>query len=159
MIFVTVGSQKFPFNRLLKKIDQMAETCIVTDEIVVQTGRNGYVPRFCRCQPFFDKEEFEILLDTCRILITHGGAATMIDAVKRRKKTVVVPRLAKYGEHVDDHQLELLGQLHKMNLVYACPDIEKLPEALREVEFRQFGEYPSNTQAFIASVDDFIRSL
>lgn len=159
MIFVTVGSQKFPFDRLLKRVDEMARDRIISEEVFMQTGASGYVPGSCRHQAFYERETFAGLMESCDVLITHGGAGTMVDAVRRGKKTVVVPRLARYGEHVDDHQLELTHRFHAMNLVYACLDLDQLPEALRTVRARSYDTYPSNTEAFVASLDDFIRSL
>ena len=43
----------------------------------------------------------------CDVLITHSGVATIIAGLKNDKKVIVVPRLAKYGEHVDDHQVQI----------------------------------------------------
>lgn len=159
MIFVTVGSQKFPFDRLLKQVDRIVENRVITEKVIVQTGHSRYAPRFCRCRAFYGREEFSALLERCDVLITHGGAGTMVEAAKRGKKTVAVPRLARYGEHVDDHQLELTRRFHRMNLVHACLDLDQLPEALRTVRAHSYDTYPSNTEAFIASLEDFIRSL
>ncbi len=159
MIFVTVGSQKFPFDRLLRRVDEMARDRVITEEVFMQTGTGGYVPGSCRHQAFYERDVFARLMEACDVLITHGGAGTMVDAVRRGKKTVVVPRLARYGEHVDDHQLELTRRFHRMNLVHACLDLDQLPEALRTVRAHSYDTYPSNTEAFIASLEDFIRSL
>lgn len=156
MIFVTVGSQKFPFDRLIKKVDEMIRENLIEEEVIIQTGTSKYVP-VCRCQAFYEKDVFAKLLEDCDILITHGGAGTMVDAVKRRKKIVVVPRLARYEEHVDDHQLELTEQFHKMNLVYSCPDVNLLQEALETVRTHEFDRFPSNTAEFIRSLDNYIR--
>ena len=158
MLFVTVGSQKFPFDRLIKKVDQMLREGLIQEEVFIQTGTSGYVPA-CPHQAFCEGARFEELLEACDILITHGGAGTMMEAAKRGKKTVAVPRLARYGEHVDDHQLELTEQLHKMNLIYACPDAEDLPEALRAVRDRSFARFTSHTEAFLRAIDGDIRAL
>lgn len=128
MIFVTVGSQKFPFDRLIKKVDQMVREQLLAEEVFIQTGTSRYVPA-CRHQAFCEPELFAQWMEDCTVLITHGGAGTMVDAVKRGKKTVVVPRLARYGEHVDDHQTELVLQLHQMHLLRACLDVEQLPDS------------------------------
>ena len=106
MIFVTVGSQKFPFDRLIRKVDQMLREGLIQEEVFIQTGASRCVPS-CPHQAFCEGEQFQTLLETCSVLITHGGAGTMVDAVKRGKRVIVVPHLARYGEHVDDHQLEL----------------------------------------------------
>ena len=158
MIFVTVGSQKFPFDRLIQKVDQMIRAGLIQEEVFIQTGTGKYVPS-CRHQAFYRQEHFQELMEACGILITHGGAGTMVDAVKRGKKTIVVPRLARYGEHVDDHQLELTGRFHALKLVYACPETEGLAEALRWVRGHRPAPFCSNTEAFLASLDGFLNSL
>ena len=159
MIFVTVGSQKFPFNRLLQKVDQLLAQGVITEEVFAQTGASDYLPRHFQYQAFCAREQFSALMERCSVMITHGGAGTMVEAVKRRKRTIVVPRLASYGEHVDDHQLQLLEQFQRLNLVHACLDLEQLPQALETVRTHSYDAYHSNTQAFIASLDDFIRSM
>ena len=159
MIFVTVGSQKFQFNRLLKKVDQMAADGSIKEGVCVQTGASDFVPCNCRHQAFYDRDKFAQMVEKCSVLITHGGTGTIVDAVKRGKKAIVVPRLARYGEHVDDHQLQVMKEFHAMHLVYACPAVEKLPWALNRVKGHVYGVYPSNTVSFVASVDQFLRSL
>ena len=158
MIFVTVGSQKFPFDRLIRKVDQLVRDGIIEDEVFIQTGTSQYVPQ-CPHQAFCGQEHFAELMETCNILITHGGAGTMVDAVKRGKKTVVVPRLARYGEHVDDHQMELAMRLQELNLLRVCPDVELLPEVLGDLNAHNFQAFHSNTETFLASLDGYIRSL
>lgn len=159
MIFVTVGSQKFPFDRLLSRVDQMAGEGAVAEEVFMQTGCSGYIPRHCRYRPFCHQEQFAALMEQCAVLITHGGAGTMIDAIRRGKKIIAVPRLARYGEHVDDHQMELAAQFHALNLLCVCLDVERLPEALRDLGGRRFHRFRSNTEAFLTSLDGYIRSL
>lgn len=158
MIFVTVGSQKFPFDRLLKKVDRLVHDQVITEEVYMQTGAGKYVPSHCRWQEFYSGGRFRELLEECSVLITHGGAGTMIDAVKRGKKTIVVPRLSRYGEHVDDHQLELPVRLHSMNLVYTCLDENALPDALSMVGNHVFHKYHSNTDKFVASLDELLQT-
>lgn len=156
MIFVTVGSQKFPFNRLIEKVDQMAGEKVITEEVFIQTGAGSYIPRSCSYQAFYDRDHFTDMIEQCSILITHGGAGTVVDAVKRRKKVIVVPRLARYGEHVNDHQLQLAGKFYEMNLAYMCRDLNDLPKMVERIRNHVFDSYSSNTEAFLASVDKFI---
>ncbi len=159
MILVTVGSQKFQFNRLLKKVDQMAWDKVVEEEVVMQTGGSDYVPRNCRYRAFYDRIRFTEMMEKCSVLITHGGTGTIMEAVKLGKKTIAVPRLARYGEHVDDHQCQLLEQFQKMNLIYACADIEELPVMLHEIKGHRFERWRSNTEAFVSALDRDIRSI
>ena len=158
MKFVTVGSQKLPFDPLNGKVYQMVRAGILEDEVFIQTGTSQYSPA-CPHQAFCGQEAFAERIKTCDILITHGGAGTMVDAVKLGKKVIAVPRLARYGEHVDDHQMELAARLHARNLLYACMDTELLPKALRSIRGHSFAPFHSNTETFLASLDSYIRSL
>ena len=118
MIFVTLGSQKFQFNRLLKAVDELQ-----TDEkIFAQIGYSDYKPQNYTYKEFLDREEFAAWEEKADIVITHGGTGAIIGAVKKGKKVIAVPRLAKYGEHVDDHQIQLIKQFKDLNLIYSCMD-------------------------------------
>ena len=157
MVFVTVGSQKFPFDRLVRKVDEMFRDHLI-QEVFIQTGASRYTPS-CHYQAFCQPGHFEGLLESCEPLITHGGAGTMVEAVKRGKRTIAVPRLARYGEHVDDHQMELAMRFHEMGLLYACMDVDQLPAALHEVKTRSFNTFRSNTEVFLASLGCYLRGL
>lgn len=157
MIFVTVGSQKFSFDRLIKKVDQMIREHLISEKVFMQTGAGCFAP-CCSYQAFYQRQDFARLMASCDILITHGGAGTMIEGAKRGKKIIAVPRLSRYGEHVDDHQTELTNQLHEMKLVYACPDTDRLPEALEAVKAYRFHKFHSNTDVFLESLEEYIRS-
>ena len=93
------------------------------------------------------------------LVITHGGTGAIIGAIKKGKKVIAVPRLKKYGEHVDDHQLQLIDQFDSMNLICPCYDLEELDIALRETKKRQFNKYKSNTTRIIESIEKFISSI
>lgn len=156
MIFVTTGSQKFQFNRLLQKIDTLVEKGELREEIYAQIGASDYVPKhypYCR---FLDREGFAGKLKECRMVITHGGTGVIIGAVKQGKKVIAVPRLAAYGEHVDDHQVQLLREFEDMNLICACYDSEKLGECIRDTDGRDFAAYHSNTRRILTDIENFI---
>jgi len=156
MIFVTLGSQKFQFDRLLKAIDRLKADNIITDEIFAQTGYSEYVPQNYEYKPFLDRNEFAQMQEKADIVITHGGTGAIVGALKKGKKVIAVPRLARYGEHVDDHQLQMVGQFKEMNLICECDDCEMLDEAIAFVKKTQFKEYKSNTFVIIKSIEEFI---
>lgn len=151
MIFVTLGSQKFQFNRLLKAVDEL-ET---NEEIFAQIGYSDYKPENYRYKEFLDRDEFGAAMDKADVVITHGGTGAIISAIKKRKKVIAVPRLAKYGEHVDNHQIELIKQFKELNLIYVCEDMN-LEKALKVVENTNFKDYRSNTDRIIKSLEEFI---
>ena len=93
------------------------------------------------------------------IVITHGGTGAIIGAVKQGKKIIAVPRLAKYKEHVDDHQLQLIKQFDEMNLICNCINCDELEKAIEEVRVKKYSSYTSNTHAILASIEKFIEGI
>ena len=126
MIFITLGSQKFQFDRLLKAVDDLVERGVITEDVFAQSGYSTYVPRHYPTKAFLNREEFTQMQDRADIVITHGGTGAIIGAVKKGKKVIAVPRLAKYGEHVDDHQLQITLQFGNMNFISECLDCQNL---------------------------------
>ena len=159
MIFVTLGSQKFPFNRLLKKIDELIEDGTITEPVFAQTGASDYIPKRYEYKPFLDREEFARQMSLCDTVITHGGTGAIIGAVKKGKKVIAVPRLAKYGEHVDDHQLQLIEQFVDLNLICGLQSCEELKNALQYVPTVDFQAYTSNTEKIIEQISLFLSTI
>ncbi len=151
MIFISLGSQKFQFNRLLMAAEQL-ET---DEEIFAQIGYSDYKPTNYSYTDFMDREEFSAMLDKADIVITHGGTGVIIGAVKKGKKVIAVPRLARFGEHVDDHQIQLIEQFKELNLIYSCEDMD-LEKALKTVKEAKYMEYKSNTDRIIKDLEEFI---
>ena len=156
MIFVTLGSQKFPFNRLLQAVDNLIEQGVIQEEVFAQTGYSEYQPVHFPFQAFLDRETFAEKEASCDILITHGGEGAIIGAVKQGKKVIAVPRLARYGEHVDDHQIQLIGQFKEQNLICGLNDCSELADGLTFVKTHTFDPYQSHTQAIVDSIIRFI---
>ena len=153
MIFVTVGSQKFQFNRLLKKIDEMIDKKIIKDKVFAQIGASDYKPLNYEYVDFMNQEDFNKKLDECDLLITHAGTGVI---VKREKKVIATPRLAKYGEHVDDHQIQLIQQFDELNFIEPLYDMEDMEEKLKIIKEKNYKKYVSNTDTIIDSIKNFI---
>ncbi|MBR6643574.1 MAG: beta(1,3)galactosyltransferase EpsH [Lachnospiraceae bacterium] len=159
MIFITLGSQKFQFNRLLKKIDELIETGTITDTVFAQTGYSDYCPKNFSYENFLDRDTFAAKTQESTLVITHGGTGAIIGAVKKGKKVIAVPRLAQYGEHVDDHQIQMIEQFNEMDIICACMDTEQLAESIHFTEAHNFRPYQSNTHNIIASITEYLETL
>lgn len=157
MIFVTLGSQKFQFNRLLKKLDELCEQGLIHEEVFAQTGASDYEPKYYGFQKFLNRDEFQNYMNQCSIVIAHGGTGAIITAVKLGKKVIAVPRLARYDEHVDDHQIQLIQQFDGMNLIMPCYDVDVLEEKLQQVKSCIFEKYESNTNVIINDIKKYLR--
>lgn len=159
MIFITLGSQKFQFDRLLKKIDELIEKGTIHEEVIAQIGASEYVPQNYTYVRFMDRDLFAETMDRCDIVITHGGTGVIIGAVKKNKKVIAVPRLKEYGEHVDDHQLQLLHQFDDLKLICACYDLKDLEQCYINLPQMKFRSYVSNTNVIIKSIEEYLQSL
>lgn len=157
MIFVTLGSQKFQFNRLLKELDNIVARKKVTENIFAQIGYSDYKPQNYEYKEFVDRDEFKNIMSKCDLVISHGGTGAIITAVKQGKKVIAIPRLAKYGEHVDDHQIQLVKEFEESGIIKAVYDLNELEESILNIRKIQFKEYKSNTQNIINSIEKFIK--
>lgn len=154
MIFITLGSQKFQFDRILIEVDQLVfNKKIDPNEVFAQTGFSTYVPKHFSYKKFLNKEEFTKYIDASEIVITHGGTGAIINSVKKRRKVIAIPRSVNYGEHVDNHQYEIVEQFNYYNLIYALTDIKNLNYAICKVNSMNFKEYSSNTLNFISLLE------
>lgn len=156
MIFVTVGSQKFQFNRLLKKIDELIEDKTITDKVFAQTGYSDYKPKNYEYKDFLTQDEFNNKIEESDLVITHAGTGVIINAIKRGKKVIGVPRLAKYNEHVDDHQVQLLKEFKELNYIEVAKDTDELKEKIKNIDNETFRKYESNTDKIIEDIRKFI---
>lgn len=159
-IFITLGSQKFQFNRLLKAVDELCKKkIVVSEDVFAQIGYSDYIPQNYNYKKFLDREEFSVEMGKADIVITHGGTGAIIGAVKKGKKVIAVPRLAKYGEHVDDHQLQLIKQFDDLNLICPCRDTNELAKAIETVKHTEYAEYESNTDNIVNSIEKYIKEF
>jgi UDP-N-acetylglucosamine transferase subunit ALG13 len=118
MIFVTLGTHEQPFARALDAVGQLAGT----DELVIQHGSTP--PRSdLFAAEWVDYLQSDALLATIRragAVICHAGVGSILTAVRNQKTPVVLPRLSRFGEHVDDHQLELAERFAERGLIVVC---------------------------------------
>ena len=159
MIFVAVGTQKFPFDRLLKGIDDLIEQGQLEADVFAQIGHTDYVPKNYQYQNFLSKDDFQSYISNCDLLITHSGVATIITGMKLEKPVVVVPRFASYGEHVDDHQLQIAESFSDKNLVLMCKDVEELAQTIKEARTHVFAKYVSQKERIVNTLREYLATI
>ncbi len=154
MIFVTLGTQKFQMNRLVKAVDQLATE--LPEEIFVQKGHSDYVPKHCKYTDFLDASEYNSNIAECSVLITHAGVGTIISGINSKKPIIVVPRMNKYAEHVDDHQCQIADAFSSKGCVLACTDVEQLKDYIEEAKTFDFKPYKLSEGNIEETIMDFI---
>jgi UDP-N-acetylglucosamine transferase subunit ALG13 len=143
MIFAVSGTQRFQFDRLFKAIDNLVERGIITDEIFAQIGNSNYIPRNFKYERFLSMQAFDSCIDNANLIVAHSGGGVTVTSLKKGKRIVIVPRLAKFGEHVDDHQLEIANVFGELNLLEVCYDVENLEMAIENAKSKTFTKYES----------------
>lgn len=127
MIFVTVGTHEQQFDRLIKYVDELKGENKIEDEIIMQTGFCTYEPKNCKWKRLFPYQEMIKNVSNARIVITHGGPSSFIMPLQIGKVPIVVPRQKKYGEHVNDHQLEFCREVkERRGGIIVVEDIDEL---------------------------------
>lgn len=133
--FITVGNAHQSFARLLDAV-----TCILPDlpqPVVVQHGYTPFQSQHAECFPFVDADRFALEVARAEVLIMHAGAGSVIHALAAGKMPVVAPRLACYGEHVNNHQQEFARELAKLGRIILIEDMADLQAAIAEAGAQQ----------------------
>lgn len=122
MILVTVGTEQYPFNRLMQWIDVLLKTEMIQEEVIVQYGNSTILPAGAKVYRFLKEEKFQALIKQARIVIAHCGEGTLLLLDSLDKPYILVSRSQEFKEHVDDHQVELGLALSQINVPVAwCP--------------------------------------
>lgn len=152
MIFVVLGTQKFQLNRLLMELDELCETGRVNENIFAQIGHSDYLPQKYDYIDFMNRELFLNKINESSLVITHSGVGSIVAALNANKPIIVYPRLCKYREHVDDHQLEIAKTFSRKNFVLLCDEGRDLGELICKAMKHRFDKYVSSTGKVIEIV-------
>ena len=117
MILATVGTHEDQFNRLLLELERLVSTGEITEDVVVQSGYCTAEAPSLTCHKQLPFDELQGLMADARIIITHGGPASIMQAMAHGKIPIVVPRQSGHGEHVDDHQCRFAERMAERVLV------------------------------------------
>lgn len=163
MIFVTVGTHEQPFDRLVKKIDELKRDGVIREDVFIQTGFSTYEPRYCRWSKLIPYADMVKYVAEARIVITHGGPASFIMPLQIGKVPVVVPRQSRFGEHVNDHQVVFAENVaERMENIIPVFEIETLAQILSEYEHivsHMRKDIQSNNQIFNARIQSIAEEL
>lgn len=158
MILVLLGTQDKQFARLLQQIDTLKIEGKINEDIVAQVGHTKYVSSNMEIIDFLPYTDLNKMIDKANLIITHGGVGSIMDGIKKNKKVIAVPRLKKYGEHVNDHQLQIINSFRKLGYILGVESVEKLNDILLTVEKFEPKQFISNNRKIIKIIEDFIEN-
>ena len=152
MIFVTLGTQDKPFKRLLDYL----ENSDINDEIIVQNGFTEYESNKLKLFKYLDKDDFDNYLKKADLIICHAGVGTIVNCLKNDKKVLAVPRLSKYGEHQNDHQLQIANAYFQKGYILVMNDNDDFDEKIAELRKFEPKKFVSNNEIFVNKLKKYI---
>lgn len=156
MILVTVGTQKFPFDRLIEEVDKLAVQQKIKEPVFMQIGTSKYIPKYCEYERYLPAEVLAEKLKSCSLLITHSGVGMIRAACAEGKPIIVVPRKKEYGEHIDDHQIEIAKSFDRAHHVCLCQDSDDLEECIDKARHMTFERMKSGKKKIEEIILKFI---
>lgn len=159
MILVTLGTQDKSFDRLLKALDNKVAEGKINDKIVVQAGTTHYESKNMEIYDFVPYDKFDDLIDSCDILITHGGVGSIITGLKHHKKVIAAARLKEYKEHTNNHQLQIIENFSEAGYILELKDFDNIDLLIKEAKTFKPNAYKSNKTNFIALIEEEINKL
>lgn len=160
MIFVTVGSRNYPFDRLFRKLDELYEDGTLTEPMFAQIGTSSYQPKHFEYRDFISQEEFQKRVEEADIVVSHGASGSIMKALNAGKKVIAVTRLEKYGEHINDHQIQNNEAFASNRYVLAVYEMDELGKAFEAIYNGTDGLVPWENKdplAIVKLIDQFIQ--
>ena len=162
MIFVSLGTQDKPFNRIIdyvlslkeevKELEELEDTKIVFQigqtklseeekNKIIKLNNNKENNKNNKEENKEDitvfsmlkPEEMKKYIIDSLFVITHAGVGTIMECVENNKEIVVLPRKEKYAEHVNNHQEEIASEMEKNGLLKKVDTYDKLKEVVIEI--------------------------
>lgn len=129
VIFVMLGTNPYPFDRLLKAVDDWAASS--DERVIAQTGHTRLAVSHIECHDFVSHDRIKEWIRDADLVIAQGGFGSLRDCLLAGKPTVAVPRLPERGE-CQDQQTEIVNALANEGRVVALYDTERLPQAIEQ---------------------------
>ena len=136
----------------------MIDIGVINEKVVVQAGYTKYESDKMEIFDLIPFEKFDDLISGCDLLITHGGVGSIITGLKSKKKVIAVPRLAEHGEHVNNHQKEIIRNFRNAGYIIGTSGVEDLETAIAQAKTFEPKSYTSNTNNMIALIREKIGS-
>jgi len=151
VIFATVGSTQIPFERFIRALETLPG-----DQLLVQHGPVPPPAGAARANAFMQFPEMIESMEAADVVVCHAGAGSILCALRAGHTPVVVPRLKRYQETVDDHQVEFSRALAAEGKVIAVEDLDRLSEAVKAAPARRRAEERSELLPIQAAVREVL---
>ncbi|HNS20224.1 MAG TPA: glycosyltransferase [Sedimentisphaerales bacterium] len=158
MIFLTVGTQ-FPFDRLVKAVDDLVAAGVIKDEVFAQIGDEAYQPRNFEAVASLDKKAFDERIHEASALISHAGMGTITMALDTGKPLLAMPRRRQYGEVVNDHQVAIARKFEQLGHLLVAYSSEELADKVELLKRFQPSPRRVQPEAVVRRIEEFLEAL
>lgn len=159
MILVLLGTQNNSFHRLLEEIDKLIEKKVINEKVIVQAGYTKYESKNMKIFGLIPQNELNKYQKEADLIITHGGVGSIISSLKIGKKVIAIPRLHEYGEHVNDHQKQIVESFDKKGYIIGINDVSQLENAIKKVAKFIPKKYEANNKKMLSIIEQFIDNI
>lgn len=159
MILILLGTQDKPFTRLLDAVQKQINNGNIKDKVIVQAGSTKYESKDMEIFDLIAVDEFKSLITKADLIITHGGVGSIMEGIKNNKKILAAPRLKRFREHDNDHQLQIIDEFVKMGYILPLKDFNKLDKMLIKINKFKPKVFESNNDNFVNLIDSCIEKL
>ena len=153
MIFVILGTQDKTFVRMLEEIDSLIKDGIIKEKVIVQAGSTIYKTDTMEILDYIPMKEFQKYVKQADVVIAHGGVGSILDALKYNKKVIAIPRLEKYNEHENNHQIQIVEKFDELGYIMDCGNLKRLGNKLMEIDKFVPKKYNSNNKKFVEKLE------
>lgn len=156
MILVLLGTQNNSFHRLLEEIEKNIKDATIREEVIVQAGYTKFQSHRMRIIDLMSKEQLDKFQDEADLIITHGGVGSIISSIEKGKKVIAVPRMHEYGEHVNNHQKEIVKDFNDKGYIIGIEKVEDLKKAIIKLKDFEPKKYQPNNEKMLKIIEEFI---
>ena len=159
MTLVILGTQDKSFDRLLRMVEKEIKNNNLKGEVIVQAGQTKFKSKYMKIFDLIPITKFNKLIKEADLVITHGGVGSIIQALKHNKKVIAVPRLARYKEHENDHQIQIVEEFTRNGYILSAKNAKELNKALEDVKKFEQKKYKSNNSKMVKLIENFIDNI
>ena len=158
MIFLTIGTLE-PFDRLVKTVDALANAGRLSEPVIGQIGSGTYRPEHFQACGVLEKETFDEHMAKASFIISHAGMGSIITAITLKKPMIVMPRLKKYNDHVNDHQLHTALKFQELGIVLVANDESEMLEKIEMISDLKPAQRQAQLEPLKARISTFLNEL